>query len=139
MSIDRRRFLKLAGSTAGVAAATTSGVAQARPNKKMPEEALGLLFDGTLCIGCRACMPACKDANDMPPELTPLKVGSDEVNALWDAPLDISGDTLNVIKAYRNGNGTAQGPGRSTATPSPRSRACTAPTPRASRPVRSRR
>jgi Fe-S-cluster-containing dehydrogenase component len=100
---DRRRFLKLAGSTAGIAAATTGGVAQAREKKEMPEEAVGLLFDGTLCIGCRACMPACKAANGMPPELTPLKVGSDEVNALWDAPLDISGKTLNVIKAWRSG------------------------------------
>ena len=106
MSIDRRRFLKLATTTAGVAAATSAGVAEARPNKKMPEEAIGLLFDGTLCVGCRACMPACKEANNMPPELTPLKVGGEEVNAVWDAPLDISGKTLNVIKAYRDGEGT---------------------------------
>jgi Fe-S-cluster-containing dehydrogenase component len=105
-SFDRRRFLRLAGSTAGVAVAATAGVAQARPNKTMPEEAVGLLFDGTLCVGCRACMPACKEANDMPPELTPLKVGGEEVNAVWDAPLDISGKTLNVIKAYREGEGT---------------------------------
>jgi len=104
MTIDRRNFLKkLAGTTAGVACATTTGVAHARPNKKMPEEALGLLFDGTLCIGCRACMPACKESNNMPAELTPLKVNGEDVNALWDAPLDISGNTLNVIKAYRNG------------------------------------
>lgn len=106
MSIDRRRFLKLAGSTAGIAAATSSGVAQARAKKVMPDEAVGLLFDGTLCIGCRACMPACKEANGMPPELTPLRVGGEEVNALWDAPLDISGKTLNVIKAWRGGEGT---------------------------------
>ncbi len=105
MSLDRRNFLKLAGTSAGLAA-TTATVAEARPNKKMPEEAVGLLFDGTLCVGCRACMPACKEANDMPPELTPLKVGSDEVNTLWDAPLDISGTTLNVIKAYVDGAGT---------------------------------
>ncbi len=103
MSIDRRGFLKLAGSTAVV---TTAGVAQARPPKVMPDEALGLLFDGTLCVGCRACMPACKAANNMPAELTPLKVGSDQVNAVWDAPLDISGQTLNVIRAYRSGDGT---------------------------------
>ena len=106
MSIDRRRFLKLAGSTAGLAAVTKAGVAEARPNKVMPEEALGLLFDGTLCVGCRACMPACKEANNMPAELTPLKVGGEEVSAVWDAPLDISGSTLNVIKAFREGEGT---------------------------------
>lgn len=105
MTIDRRNFLKLAGTTAGVAAVTKASTAQARPNKKMPEEALGLLFDGTLCIGCRACIPACKEANNMPPELTPLKVNGEQVEAVWDAPLDISGSTLNIIKAYRDGTG----------------------------------
>jgi Fe-S-cluster-containing dehydrogenase component len=107
--MDRRGFLKLAGVGAGAAAATmtvASGEAQARGNHKMPEEAVGLLFDGTLCIGCRACIPACKEANNMPPELTPLRVGSNEANAVWDAPLDISGKTLNVIKAYVEGKGT---------------------------------
>lgn len=104
MTIDRRSFLRLAGATAGLAA-TTSTVAEARGNRTMPDEALGLLYDGTLCIGCKACIAACKEANDMPPEPTPL-VGEDgHAEALWDAPLDISGSTLNVIKAYRNGTG----------------------------------
>jgi Fe-S-cluster-containing dehydrogenase component len=110
MSIDRRRFLKLATGTTVAAAASTAGIAEARPNKKMPEEAVGLLFDGTLCIGCRACMPACKEANGMPPELTPLKVGGEAVNNVWDAPLDISGKTLNVIKAYVNGTAPTKDP-----------------------------
>ncbi|MFO0600306.1 MAG: hydrogenase 2 operon protein HybA [Myxococcaceae bacterium] len=105
MTIDRRKFLRLAGSTVVAATATTAATAEARPAKPMPEDALGLLFDGTLCIGCRACMPACKEANGMPAERTPLKVGSDQVNTLWDAPVDISGKTLNVIKAYVNGTG----------------------------------
>lgn len=64
----------------------------------MPDDAVGLLYDGTLCIGCRACMAACKEANGMPAEHTELAIGD-----LWDAPLDISGKTLNVIKAYRDG------------------------------------
>jgi Fe-S-cluster-containing dehydrogenase component len=107
MSIDRRGFLKLAGTTATAAVAGTAVTAQARPPKVMPDEAVGLLFDGTLCVGCRACMPACKEANDMPAERTPLKVGpTGETNAVWDAPLDISGHTLNVIRAYRSGDGT---------------------------------
>ncbi|MFZ5446264.1 MAG: hydrogenase 2 operon protein HybA [Myxococcota bacterium] len=106
MTIDRRNFLKLAGKVGGVAACTTAGVAEARPKRAMPEEALGLLFDGTLCIGCRACMPACKQANGLEPELTPLKSeATGKVEAVWDAPLDISGKTYNVIKAYRDGSG----------------------------------
>ena len=36
----------------------------------------------------------------MPPEHTALAIGD-----YWDAPLDISGKTLNVIKAYRDGTG----------------------------------
>src|SRR3982751_5651525 len=82
MSMDRRGFLKAAGGST-LAAATLGGTAAARPNKVMSPDALGLLFDGTLCIGCRACIPACKEANGMPPELTPLTMGSDPPAALW--------------------------------------------------------
>ncbi len=104
MAIDRRDFFKLAAKTAAFAAAGKATTAEARPSKQMPDEALGLLFDGTLCIGCRACMPACKEANGMPDERTPLEANG-QVSAVWDAPLDISGHTLNVIKAYRDGTG----------------------------------
>jgi Fe-S-cluster-containing dehydrogenase component len=63
----------------------------------MPSEALGLLYDSTLCIGCKACVSACKTANDMPPEFS-------DSEQLWDTPTDISGNTLNVIKVYQDGN-----------------------------------
>lgn len=102
--LTRRDLIKTAAATAGAAAASGSSLAEARENRAMPEDALGLLFDGTLCIGCRACMTACKEANDMPPEWNAIFPGSDD--AYWDAPLDISGKTLNVIKAYRDGAGT---------------------------------
>ena len=99
--LTRRKLLK--GLAAGGGAAAVSSLAQpaeARGNHRMPDKALGLLYDGTLCIGCRACMPACKEANGMPPEHTELAIGD-----YWDAPLDISGKTLTVIKAYRDGTG----------------------------------
>ncbi len=100
--MDRRKLLtSLAGGAAAVAATPLCREAEARGNHKMPGQAVGLLFDGTLCIGCRACMTACKDANDMPAEHTELAIGN-----YWDAPLDISGKTLNVIKAYRDGDAT---------------------------------
>ncbi len=92
----------LAGACAGAGALIARPeLAEARGPRAMPDTALGLLFDGTLCIGCRACMSACKEANGMPPEHTSLAIG-----ALWDAPLDISGKTLNVIKVYKDGAGT---------------------------------
>jgi Fe-S-cluster-containing dehydrogenase component len=55
-----------------------------------------MLFDSTLCVGCKACMVACRAANGTHPEITTK-------DPLWDAPLDLSPDTLTVIKAYSEG------------------------------------
>ncbi len=96
MSLNRRDFLK--GALAGGAVLASATPAEARENLTMPEEALGLLYDSTLCIGCKACVSACKEVNGMPPEFS----GEDH---LWDTPLDISGKTLNVIKVYTEGSG----------------------------------
>jgi Fe-S-cluster-containing dehydrogenase component len=96
MSIGRRDFLK--GALGGGALLASSAAVEARPNKTMPPDAVGLLFDSTLCVGCKACVAACKEANNMPPEFsTPLQY--------WDTPLDLSGKTLNVIKVYQDGSG----------------------------------
>jgi Fe-S-cluster-containing dehydrogenase component len=106
MDKGRRQFLRAAA--AGTAAAACMDAAEARGNKEMPPQALGLLYDGTLCIGCRACIAACKEANDMPAEFTPLVSAAGTAESVWDAPLDISGKTLNIIKAYRDGTGEAK-------------------------------
>lgn len=99
MSMQRRDFLKLAAGGTAAAGFTASPVqALQREIKEFPPEAVGMLYDATLCIGCKACMVACKDSNGMPPEQS----GQEEV--LWDTPLDLSGDTLNVIKVYHDGN-----------------------------------
>lgn len=97
MTIERRDFLK--GALAGSAMlAAGTGAVQARENQPMPEDALGLLYDSTLCIGCKACVAACKQANDQPAEFSTKE-------KLWDTPLDISGKTKNVIKMYKSGSG----------------------------------
>ena len=94
----RRRFLKGCLGTVGaaVAGATVSERAAARETYQRPAEALGLLYDATLCIGCKACVAACKRANDNPPEFS-------TTDKLWDTPLDTSGYTFNIIKMYRSG------------------------------------
>ena len=56
----------------------------------------GLLYDATLCVGCKTCVAACKQANDNPAEFS-------TVDQLWDTPLDTSGKTFNLIKMYRSG------------------------------------
>ncbi|MCU7811065.1 MAG: hydrogenase 2 operon protein HybA [Candidatus Thiodiazotropha sp. (ex Notomyrtea botanica)] len=95
--MKRREFLK--ASLGGTAALLGSGSAEARGNLEPTEEAIGMLFDSTLCIGCKACVSKCKEVNDMPP----VAMG-DETQ--YDAALDLSPKTLNVIKVYTAGEGT---------------------------------
>ena len=95
---NRRNFLKgcLAASGAAVAATAVTTKAEARETRERPPEALGLLYDATLCVGCKACVAACKQANNNPAEFS-------TVDQLWDTPLDTSGKTFNLIKMYRSG------------------------------------
>ncbi len=93
----RRRFLRQAvAAGAALSGALVARPAAARPTRHRPKNALGLLYDATLCIGCKACVNACKVANGLPAEFsTP--------DHLWDTPPDTSATTYNVIKVYRNG------------------------------------
>src|SRR4051812_26483377 len=109
MTLSRRGFLSKAARV-GTAAAATAGTAAAappqpnalqRPPKPIPAEAVGLLYDSTLCIGCKACVKACKDANGMPPDINAQQTAWNE--GTWDTPMELSGKTLNVIKVYTDG------------------------------------
>jgi Fe-S-cluster-containing dehydrogenase component len=94
MDIKRRDFLKgLAGSA--VLAMASPAMAVSSKESRLPD-ALGILYDSTLCVGCQVCMVACKKANDMPLEFH----GNQK---RWDNPVDLSAKTLNIIKAYENG------------------------------------
>lgn len=95
--MKRRDFLK--ASLGGSAALLGSGVAQARGNLEPAEDAIGMLFDSTLCIGCKACVSKCKEVNGMPP----VALGEE---TQWDAARDLSAQTLNVIKVYQEGEGS---------------------------------
>ena len=94
----RRDFFRKSFAGAAVATgAAASAPVQARDNLQLSPDALGLLFDSTLCIGCKACVAACKSANDLPPDYnTPA-------HGLWDVPLDTTAKTFNVIKVFQNG------------------------------------
>lgn len=98
MKLKRRDFLKLSAGSGLLLAATGPGAALATTEKKaLPPEAIGILYDSTLCIGCQACMTACKIANKMPIE-------TDDPFRRWDTPQDLSASTLNIIKRYADGN-----------------------------------
>jgi len=100
MNVDRRDFFKIA--SAGVITATTTKTALAEPRKSLPKDAVGLLYDSTLCIGCKACEVGCKTFNDKPIVHSYIedKMG---IKGAWDAATDLNSETFNKIKLYKHG------------------------------------
>jgi len=97
MGITRRAALQtmLAAGAAATGARPAAGAVLPVPR----EDAVGLLYDATMCIGCKTCTIACRDANGLAPDTT----GSP--NALYNAPVDLSARAKTVIKLYSE-NGT---------------------------------
>ena len=95
MPADRRAVLKGLAAGAAVAAVGASGTADARVRKTAPADAVGMLYDSSLCIGCKTCVVACREANEKLPD-TKLSGG------LWDMPDDLNGQTKTVIKLYKD-------------------------------------
>jgi len=92
MDNTRRSFLKgLAYAGAGAAAAATPAVAS--EPRKAPDDAVGMLYDATRCIGCKSCVVACHEANNLPPD--------NRHDPLHDAPQALNSRTKNIIKLYK--------------------------------------
>ena len=95
MGISRRSALK---AMASVTATSAVSALSARPAEaaEAPADAVGMLYDTTRCIGCKACVVACADANGRERD-TAWSGG------LWQAPVDLNPDTKNIIKLYSEG------------------------------------
>jgi Fe-S-cluster-containing dehydrogenase component len=102
MGITRRAALKglLVGgaATAGVTSLPASGDGATLPVP--PVDAVGLLYDATLCIGCKTCVVACQDANGLPRDTTGL-------GPMYNAPIDLNQRAKTVIKLYKADNETS--------------------------------
>jgi Fe-S-cluster-containing dehydrogenase component len=99
MRISRRSLLK--GTAAAGTAVALTGVADARGRIEPSPTAVGLLFDSTLCVGCRGCQSACKVANQLPADRVSVE------GAAYDAPPDLNSTTKTIIKATPAGGGLA--------------------------------
>jgi Fe-S-cluster-containing dehydrogenase component len=98
MTLGRRSFFKGLGvaATAGLGIA---GKAAAVGRKEPAADAMGMLYDSTRCIGCQACVVACRQANGLPPEIDSF--------GMYDASIDLSGSTMNIIKLCQDGGSSA--------------------------------
>jgi Fe-S-cluster-containing dehydrogenase component len=98
MTITRRNVLKGLATVGAVgAAAAVAGDAEAREGFKLSADDVGMLFDSTRCVGCRACQTACKVRNNLATDDRATQGG------VYDAPLDLNGNTKNVIKIAQDG------------------------------------
>lgn len=94
MAINRRAALKgLLVGAAAVGGATSAGAAAA---VEAPPDAKGLLYDTTMCIGCKACVSACREANGLEADPT-------FAPGLYHAPIDLSARAKTVIKLHEDG------------------------------------
>ncbi|HXZ33607.1 MAG TPA: hydrogenase 2 operon protein HybA [Terriglobales bacterium] len=98
-AINRRQALLgivgLGGTVTGALAAPAMAAEPEHPAHPVAApDAVAMLYDNTICTGCKACMPACNEANGLPPDTT-LSGG------IWDAPADLNSKTKNIIKLYQ--------------------------------------
>jgi formate dehydrogenase beta subunit len=95
MKVDRRTAFKIfAAGCAGLAGVRKAHAMAAQSTS----EKVGLLYDTTRCIGCKACVSACSDANGLSPD-PGVSAG------LYQAPEALNAHTKNIIKLYRAADG----------------------------------
>lgn len=99
MELTRRAALqKIATGTAAavatgcVSSVALSGVASAESTKPAPANSVAMLYDTTRCVGCKSCVAACAQANNME---------RDRRDPLYLAPVDLNSFSKNIIKLYK--------------------------------------
>ena len=98
MTVNRRQFLKVVTTGAALAATATGAAAEVKAfqravKPRMPEALVGLLYNSTLCIGCRACVAACKQANATSADIS--RDQTDGGTGTGDTAKDLTGWPLN--------------------------------------------
>ncbi len=101
MAINRRDFLKITGmGLGGLAIAEPAKSTLLQVNKSTSADAsASMLYDATICIGCKACQVACKRRSNLPPVTDAEKI--------HEAPTDLSADVWTLIKLYQGDEGTS--------------------------------
>lgn len=105
MAMTRREaFKNIAKGTlpvlaAGCVSAVVPQEAYAAETVEVSKDALGLLYDATKCVGCKACMVGCAKANNLEGD-----VRDPNYDGLHYGKGDLNYYTKNVIKLYKSEN-----------------------------------
>lgn len=101
--MNRRHFLKLASAGALLGGIAPSAKAGAENRSPIPN-ALGMLYDSTLCVGCQACVSQCQRVNhtDAPHGETYAYAGTEPT---WSNNDKLSPYTNNIIQVWQSGKG----------------------------------
>ncbi len=75
LDFTRRRFMStvaaIGGAVGGACLASHAGIASAKEFSGSPDS-FGVLYDLTLCVGCRTCEKACNEENKLAPPAVPF-------------------------------------------------------------------
>jgi formate dehydrogenase iron-sulfur subunit len=96
---SRRNFLK----TAAVLGTTMSGLStkvKATPKNILSEDRMGALIDTTVCVGCRKCEWACKNAHQLPTS----SIDTYDDRTVFNQRRRPDDKSLTVVNEYTNGN-----------------------------------
>lgn len=96
MTVSRRDVFKSIGTGAAVAAVSATPLQASSRNPQAAADAVGMLYDATVCIGCKACVAACTTANNLIPDTTMS-------GGIWQMPEDLNAQTKNIILLARDG------------------------------------
>ncbi len=94
--IDRRAFLKRSLSIGAGLTGLSAACASAGPKNILSTERMGVLVDTTVCIGCRNCEWACKQAHEIP--TAPIETYEDK--SVFDAMRRPDDKALTVVNRY---------------------------------------
>jgi len=103
MSINRRDFLKLSGAGLGGLALSPS---ENGAVSLAFDDVYSMLYDATICVGCKACQVACKDRlielyQERDPNQDVQALFDKDPDGIYEAPWDLSAHTYTLIKLYQ--------------------------------------
>jgi Fe-S-cluster-containing dehydrogenase component len=97
MPVSRRDLFRMAGMAPVSALAAIHEGDVALQANHIPPGAVGLLFDATKCIGCKACVSACASANGLEPDTS--------FDGLHQTPLELNAFTKTIVKLCKSTSG----------------------------------